>query len=493
MSIAPRTSMEIDYKKRIKNKYPEFYRTIRKSASSVSDQRTYKHRLTQSDEKYVWDPWEELYIEYRLLKKFKSRGDVYDEEIFDFLENLQYRQISHLLLSADIVNITKKQRKIGRFDVTKEIKNQFQYHLRNFFATYPTISYILIDVNKLYPLAIAGQHPIIIDEIANSQKWLELSNTGKGHRPGTGLPPLEEYSSYASLWSYYGTNKSDIEILLKNVEDKEIDLYLLPNSILYNNKILFNVLWSKLPESFKKSYAVDYIIFFDYLDAFTKYVKNIDETILISVINSGAVNIMRYIMEYELLDAKKYNIENLIPIHLERNRLEILKLLSTKYEIRRYGQQIKDFNDSDESSDESIPRDLLYNIIEHYHDWETLEFVVNLGMNITDLVFHNTDYNVESILISPLLAVLDSANAPKTIKEFIISQYDISDEVLLYWCATDNLGDAIMFLISSNNYNDKILYNAIIYTNDREIKQIIVDALQVELPALTQVIQRRKR
>lgn len=281
-----------------------------------------------------------------------------------------------------------------------------------FCATYPTISYVLIKAGLHYPLAVIGEHPLLVAEILNLVPP-KKKKTGKGKVavgrklvgkagyliPGkakgkvgkaakaavpskakskakveiekpkkaeynTELPRLDEdYECYAHQWVVHGKSRWVIEKLLERTVD--VPKNLIRGADFESNTLLLRVLFTK-DYSAHKNYMIKTLI--------SKHISELLESLArpenleLAIIHGNHELVAKILSNPETVkEASNKNITGLLvkAIHLdggvdEDTIVKLIAVLNSHFVIQRFYtkiQKVAEDSDSDEDGDDETDSD----------------------------------------------------------------------------------------------------------------------------------------
>lgn len=227
---------EKSYEEYVKTNYSDIYTKGLNIIPHIPDQRNFYSDFAKSALE-PWDLdliWQTLAEELVTLEDAENRGDIYDMEIYEILKNAN-KKLFYELVNRDVVMDDDYVPCLIYTDTEEAALSQFgsfKPYVSNFMATYPVLSYLLIEMNKIYQLAVFGNHYILTKEIGNSEKWRKINSEAlkedaliseksfQSRDPKiTRLYPFPlKNISYAFQWIIYCDNLESMKLLLSDID-----------------------------------------------------------------------------------------------------------------------------------------------------------------------------------------------------------------------------------------------------------------------------------
>lgn len=448
------------YEEIFKTQYQDLYSEIAYLVPEIPDQRCFESSLWSNLTPWTIEKiWQTLLEEMEVLLSAPNRGDTNDNNTFELLRDTTGKSVSKILKRADTA---------------------FYNILKQFIATYPTLSFALIRFTKCYQLGIMGDHPIIIKEVI-SQKWRDLANSSVLQEKLDLLGDVESpFGDYPEIFIKYADTENNITNLLNVVNITKNFEMIADDAVRDSNKLALRILCKRL-NVVQKQQIMEDIVELDELSSFIDLFVFLDNSMLVNCfitsIYSGSRQILQYIIDNTVINV---TFDNTTPEL--NNRTNVLNI---KYDDIHKGLYSSIF-----SIVSMTPIEILIKIVRIsrfdsfgkldlfcaciQQDGVELKMLIDLGLDMVSNI-----NNSPGVTSSVLLEVLNSGIVNDDIKEFVMSKYKIEKSVLLCTCTKFTKNVAVKYLLKVTEFSTKELYSALSYGN-RETNNIIMKKLGMQ-------------
>ena len=347
-----------------------------------------------------------------------------------------------------------------------------------FCATYPTISYVLLKAGLHYPLAILGDHPVLVGEVCDLQdekKGKAVKSKGKAGKKSTIKPRRtihniqlprrdEDYESYAHQWVSLSSNYSTIRTLLDKTS-------VVPRILICDASHKSNV--PLLKELYKKNYAdhkslmIKTIFSMKIEELMCNFESGTEDNLALAILYCNYNLIEKILSVPEMLKIIKKENTNItgmlsrtFDVCEDEDIEKTIKVLSKYIQIQRFcneytenledknenledkNENSEDENSGNENSEEEIKEDILQRALK-FCSFSVITALMKIpSMDIVTFIKYGGKY-------SPVIDIIKKFPATDGLKD-IIDMY-IADPVnLLKEALRLDLEEVSSFLI--NNY-----------------------------------------
>lgn len=453
----------------VEDHQPEFHalvKTLVKRYGEIPDQRValihFETMIRTEKPSEPWHYWKALRSEFETLESSVFLGNLYDNEVYSTLFGFIHstitsyeNKLNNNIKAARVPNPSKKiTRELVECDNCNHItydayagecmrcdwdggvnedseeeeprpkkagvkaveRKQLSKCIAAFCATYPTISYVLIKAGLHYPLAIVGDHPILVNEVltlkpevkkmANNHKVAPKATkaapkAGKKARTtpirnhadfdhNLNLPALKnEFECYAHQWISYAKTRGAISTLLS--QTTFVPKILIKKVRSHRNPDLLKILCSKNYDAHKK-YMIQTIILMNEISLLP--VENLGDNLEFAIMYCNTTLVEKILSDPDVVKAaSRKNITGLLAKafnpNTERtdtkretqNLVCLINILTKHFTIQRFFPRLvlEDEKDSDEEVSD----------VEDYHSDEEALVDQNVSLDLLDVVINS--------------------------------------------------------------------------------------------------------
>ncbi len=392
---------EIWYTKDKTNKYRDFlirrnfyfYVKYRTMIDSVPDQRNISKETRSKLTVKPWNPWKALAKEFDTLDTIKNEDHI---RIYNMLDNNRKNEYTGDNFIKDFLKYNTNSRQI----------------LIEFFATYPTLGYILGILRKNIAFALIGENENIAYYVAESYLVDDLL-----------------------ILIRYVNSRHILDIVLKNVDVEE---YMPDYALTYNNMALASWIIDNTDdeEILDHSSLIILILRHDEVELYKKLIKvEIDMESIYSIIDHDAVKIFQYVVPEN--EYSKYVLNA-----IRDTSKKILELMLIKNKVERYtqhkGKRIDIYQELVDGS--------------HIYYLNIINLLIKYDVDIENPIKYG------STVLSLLLYALEEFYSSDI--DYIMSKYEFNNDDLLYSCCGIGLYRAVPFLLEKYEYSTETLQKA---------------------------------